>query len=485
MTFNRIGLVLAIVSSLSCVSQAVYKSSEKFKKKGSFECPMEYGVFANPTNCRRFYTCNGNVVYDTPCPTPLYFDDAKKLCVYKTSELQCGPLALTTPAPTTPDPNAAPGCYPPACKLPDCFCSEDGTQIPGNLLPKETPQMIILTFSGALNVLNGEPFSYLLNETRLNPNGCPIKGTFFLPHEYTSYYYVQKLYGQGHEIAAETITMREPEDYWSSASTDEWLEEVIGMKEILHTFANVSREDITGMRAPFLKPGGNNMMSVVYDYGLDYDSSLAAPFSEVPIWPYTLDFQHPHKCSSGHCPTRSFPGIWEFPLNTFAAGDDTGSNCVFLDQCVFPEDPEPIFEFMSYNFLRHYTTNKAPFVMNFHVNWMTDESKVTALDVFIDHVLETYPDVWFVTMQEAIQWMRNPVPSEVAKSFEGWKCPRTRMPGCNIPRTCRVKLQDNTRSDIRYLQLCGKCPERYPWLHNIRGKKEGKRVKDLVQKSTT
>lgn len=66
--------------------------------------------------------------------------------------------------------------------------------------------MIILAFSGALNVLNAEPFGYLLNETRMNPNGCPIKATFFVPHEYASYYYVQKLYGQGHEIAMQTVT---------------------------------------------------------------------------------------------------------------------------------------------------------------------------------------------------------------------------------------------------------------------------------------
>ncbi|GFX44483.1 chitin-binding type-2 domain-containing protein [Trichonephila clavipes] len=474
------GLVLVFITS----SEAAFKTSEKFRSKGKFECPLEYGVFANPGNCRRFYTCNGNVPYDTPCPAPLYFDDAKKLCVYKSKDLQCGPVPVTTPVPTTPDPNAAPSCDPKACRLPDCFCSEDGTQIPGNLVPKETPQMILMTFSGAPNVLNGEPFGQLLNESRLNPNGCPIKATFFVPHEYTSYYYVQKLYGQGHEIAAQTITNRQPEDFWPKASSDEWVEEVIGMKEILHVFSNVSREDVAGMRAPFLKAGGNKMLEVIYDYGLDYDSSLAAPLSEVPLWPYTFDYHHPHKCISDTCPTRSFPGIWEFPLNTYSTDDETGGTCVFLDQCVFPEDPEVVYDFLVYNFYRHYATNRAPFVMNFHVNWVTDDTKVAALDVFIDHILETFPDVWFVTMQQAMQWMRSPMTSDLAKSFEGWKCPRTRSPGCNIPRTCRVQLEEGSRKETRYLQACGKCPERYPWLHNIRGTKEGKRVKDLVQKST-
>ncbi|KFM73579.1 hypothetical protein X975_04617, partial [Stegodyphus mimosarum] len=434
---------------------------------------MEYGIFANPHNCRRFYTCNGFVPYDTPCPNPLYFDDARKICTYKTKDLQCGPVAVTTTEPTTVDPEAVPPCDSSSCRLPDCFCSEDGTRIPGNLRPQDTPQMIILAFSGALNILNAEPFGYLLNETRLNPNGCPIRATFFVPHEYTSYYYVQKLYGQGHEIAMQTISNRQPEEFWPQASYNDWVEEVIGMRDILHNFANVSDGDLLGMRAPFMKPGGNNMFSMIYEYGLDYDSSLAAPESEVPLWPYTLDYRHPHKCLSENCPTRSFPGIWEFPLNTYTASDGTTSACVYLDNCIFPEDPEVIFDFLVYNFYRHYETNRAPFVLNFHVNWVTLEEKVTALDVFIDHILEKYPDVWFVTMQQALDWIRNPVPLEHVKSFEAWKCPRVRMPGCNIPRTCRLKLQDGVREDVRYLQLCGKCPVKYPWLGNIRGSREG------------
>jgi len=282
----------------------------------------------------------------------------------------------------------------------------------------------------------------------------------------------------------QTITNRQPEEFWSQASTDDWIEEVIGMKEILHTFSNASREDLLGVRAPFLRPGGNGMMSMIYDYGLDYDSSLAVPPSEVPVWPYTMDFHIPHKCLAENCPTRSFPGIWEFPLNTFQADDGTGGSCVLLDQCVFPDDAEVIFDFFLHNFQTHYETNRAPLLLNLHVNWVTDDSKLTALDVFIDHILENFPDAWFVTMQQALQWMRNPVPSHLAANFEAWKCPRNRLPGCNIPRTCAVKKGEGARADVRYMQLCGKCPEKYPWLDNIRGTKEGKKVKELVQKAT-
>lgn len=253
------------------------------------------------------------------------------------------------------------------------------------------------------------------------------------------------------------------------------------MREILHNFANVSRDDLLGMRAPFLIAGGNNMLSVAFDFDLDYDSSIAAPLSEVPVWPYTLDFHIPHKCLQQNCPTRPIPGVWEFPLNTMEASDGSGGSCVLLEQCIFPDDPEEIFDFLTHNFERHYLTNRAPFVLNLNVNWVTDDSKVTALDVFIDHVLEKYPDVWFVTMKQAVDWLRRPTTTKLVSSFPAWKCPRTRHPGCNIPRTCALPFSDTQLKDTRYMQICGKCPDSYPWLHNVNGIKKAK-VQEVVQK---
>ena len=68
-----------------------------------------------------------------------------------------------------------------------------------------------------------------------------------------------------------------------------------------------------------------------------YDSSITAPLSRVPIWPYTLQYRYPaasgneeiiflrmpHKChgNSGNCPSRSHP-IWEMPINELDRRDD-------------------------------------------------------------------------------------------------------------------------------------------------------------------
>lgn len=104
------------------------------------------------------------------------------------------------------DPNRAPPCDPSQCQLPDCFCSEDGTVIPGDLPARDVPQMITITFDDAINNNNIELYKEIFNGKRKNPNGCDIKATFFISHKYTNYSAVQETHRKGHEIAVHSIT---------------------------------------------------------------------------------------------------------------------------------------------------------------------------------------------------------------------------------------------------------------------------------------
>jgi len=104
------------------------------------------------------------------------------------------------------DPNRAPPCDPAVCVLPDCFCSEDGTTIPGDLPVKDVPQMITITFDDAINNNNIELYKEMFNGKRKNPNGCDIKATFFVSHKYSNYSAVQETHRKGHEIATHSIT---------------------------------------------------------------------------------------------------------------------------------------------------------------------------------------------------------------------------------------------------------------------------------------
>jgi hypothetical protein len=104
------------------------------------------------------------------------------------------------------DPNRAPPCDQSQCVLPDCFCSPDGTQIPGKLEPANVPQMIMITFDDAVNNNNIDIYEKIFKDGRNNPNGCSIKSTFFVSHKYSNYSAVQEMHRKGHEIAAHSIT---------------------------------------------------------------------------------------------------------------------------------------------------------------------------------------------------------------------------------------------------------------------------------------
>lgn len=44
---------------------------------------------------------------------------------------------------------------------------------------------------------------------------------------------------------------------------EEWVGEMVGMREILNHFSNISKSEVVGMRAPFLKPGRNTQYKVI------------------------------------------------------------------------------------------------------------------------------------------------------------------------------------------------------------------------------
>lgn len=60
-------------------------------------------------------------------------------------------------------------------------------------------------------------------------------------------------------MATETISLQQG---LQDKGYEEWVGEMIGMREILRQFSNVSTNDVVGMRAPYLKPGRNTQYKV-------------------------------------------------------------------------------------------------------------------------------------------------------------------------------------------------------------------------------
>uniref|UniRef100_A0A1B6H8U7 Chitin-binding type-2 domain-containing protein n=1 Tax=Homalodisca liturata TaxID=320908 RepID=A0A1B6H8U7_9HEMI len=114
------------------------RRSDDKKEEVEFVCPegQGNGNFADPATCRRFYQCVDNYPYLNRCPSGLYFDDVNKLCTFK-NEARCGPLPTTVAPSTEPPQDLAQKCDTSKCVLPYCFCSRDGTIIPGGLDPED------------------------------------------------------------------------------------------------------------------------------------------------------------------------------------------------------------------------------------------------------------------------------------------------------------------------------------------------------------
>lgn len=63
------------------------------------------------------------------------------------------------------------------------------------------------------------------------------------------------------------------------------------MANIIHKFAGIPLDELRGTRVPFLRVGWNTQFIMMKEFGFLYDSSMVAPKSEYPLWPYSLDFR--------------------------------------------------------------------------------------------------------------------------------------------------------------------------------------------------
>merc|ERR1712243_88157 len=368
------------------------------------------------------------------------------------------------------------------CQLPECFCS--GIKVPKDLPAETIPQFVMLTFDDSINPNVAEFYDKLFKD-RKNPNGCPIRGTFYVTHEWNDYWLTKKLYSEGHEIADHSIT-HETTKAFKEADIDRWTKEICGMKKVLEIFGQIRAEDVKGFRAPYLQPGGDDMFEAMARCGVTYDTSLPAAENNPPIWPYTLDYKSTQECKIGPCPKNSHPGLWEVPMVYYQDEQKPPSVCAMIDACHDNGTKQSAYDLLLNNFLRHYLTNRAPFPMFMHAGWFTvNPYRWEALNDFIDKVL-SQPDVYFVTVSDVIEWIKNPVPceDEVTEdkrrtcrldALNDWSCKsrsvKSRGPVCQKSgrQNCLLsRVVYNTTCERRFSN-CFECPTTYPWLGNPDG----------------
>ncbi|XP_055340723.1 chitin deacetylase 7-like [Paramacrobiotus metropolitanus] len=467
----------------------------------AFDCPSRFGYFPDKVECTKYYICNFGIASPQDCPDGLQFSTRLGNCDWK-DNVKCAkyngyayrdgedhPPPGTPEVPTTPgmllypldDPriteifaqtqkpklevSPAQPCIPSSCQLPNCRC---GSADPPNVMdPDDIPQMILLTFEGAVTDAAMNIYENTFKDTRKNPNNCPIRATYFVSHEWTDYSHVQNLANQGHEIAVSGISLQ----FNRNRSINSWEDEVLSQRKVLNEFAKIPVTEIVGMRAPYLSIGGDNQFQMLSNNGFLYDSSMPVSENEPPFFSFTLDYRINNDCMIDTCPNGSFPGIWEMPLVMW--NDRSGDRCNMVDQCTDPENQQEVYELLISNFERHYTTNRAPFNIFTSAAWFAKEMNQRAFYDFLDTVLDKtdqakYRNVYFVTMSQAIQWMKKPTTYRDIKTFKPWQCTDTpKVQPCTKPNTCTPWFEKN--KEIRPFKTCRECPKNYPWIGNAYG----------------
>lgn len=299
------------------------------------------------------------------------------------------------------------------CNPPDCFCCRDK-------MPLEThniPQMVFFSFDDAVTPQVSAYYKELFDPSRKNPNGCPISMTLFISDRNTVYGLVKEFYDKGMEIASHSVTHSHP-----NART--FVREARKQKENLSKKTGIPPEHIKGWRSPFLEPLGDTQPNVLKSLGYEYDATLTiTPKSntDMPITPFTLDYGWPYDCKIKPCPSQPHKGFWEVPvvsvkdyLNMY--------DCVYVDGCNNPPPSESLaYKFLWDNFQKYYKTNRAPMGINMHASWFYYPERKAAMDKFIKTLVQM-DDVYIVSINQVIEWLKKPTPIHQLDSFQQWNC---------------------------------------------------------------
>lgn len=325
--------------------------------------------------------------------------------------LLCGSLVLTIM------PSTCTECLQSAsCQPPNCFCCREELRLP-NISLSQIPQIVFFTFDDAVTPQASGFYYQLFHESRKNPNKCPITMTLFISHENTKYGLVTEFHRKGMEIASHSVTH-------STMNGSNFFEEAKSQKENLAKLAQIPIDEITGWRSPFLKPAGDLQPDALKKLGYTYDATLTfskRSFREKPPGPFTLDFGYPYECQVKPCPQHKHPGFWEVPVVSLLDYKQA-YDCVYVDGCMnAPPNEDAAYQFLWDNFHNYYTTTRMPFGINMHPSWFYYPDRLNAMDRFIQKLV-SLNDVYIVSANRMLEWLKRPTPLQDLHSFAPWAC---------------------------------------------------------------
>ncbi|XP_076465963.1 uncharacterized protein LOC143297457 [Babylonia areolata] len=327
---------------------------------------------------------------------------------------------VTTTAPQVPD-TCVQGTK---CKLPFCQCRS--LVPPGGLSVAKTPQIVYVTIIGGIDDVNFSPIRDLFKTLPTNPNSCPISATLFVPLNGNNPTYVTRLRDDGHEIAM----------YGNGHSSvaSQFTQELASFRQLKSSFQTANPEAggiFQGYRYHTLTAMGEPLYKVLHAASdVTYDSSLTkshGSLQDVLPYPYTLDYGWQEECThNGDCPTGRYTGLWEIPFIPLI-DHKKQFPCRFADACFNqPRTVDETFQLFSQNFDNFVNTNRAPMGIHLRKEWFSHsvyQPNLLGLRKFLESLLSRKDkDVYVVSVEKMLEWLRNPTSLDRIESFEPFGC---------------------------------------------------------------
>lgn len=327
-------------------------------------------------------------------------------------------------------------CDPTTC-VGDCHCPS--LAAPGGLQGADIPQFVLITHDDAISSLANTVLRSVVDGFK-NPNGCNVVATWFTTSTGTECELAKKLYEQNHEIALHTVNHASLDPNFVGME-----QEMMNAREELAQ-CGIPKEAMLGFRAPYLVHN-QQQREILAKHNMLYDSSIIDFISSQStttknmaqrLWPYSMDHGIIQDCTytqAGSCsPTEKYPGMWELPIWPLLKDD------VDMPNNAYSMDPGPgfggdVYQTLVTNFDQAYNGNRAPVPLFTHATWFTDEN-IAAARKFIEYALSKN-DVYFVTVQELIQWMKNPVSADEYKKTANCKPVNVLPP---VKKMCQVYI---------------------------------------------
>jgi hypothetical protein len=95
-------------------------------------------------------------------------------------------------------------------------------------------------------------------------------------------------------------------------------------------------------------------------------------------------------------------------------------------------DTDDIYNILSYNFAKVYAGNRSPLMFSVRAAWLEDARHIEALRQFIAYVRQ-FDDVFFVTIQQLIQWVKAPKIASQTGAMFPYNCPAAQYQVCLGP----------------------------------------------------